>query len=120
MTPASGCFFLLLGALDGRFVVSRGLSLDKRDGALGTARQTIAEPVAEIVAHEPGFPTDDLDSPFMTCVGADAAAIAFPFVDLYYLANHAVPPVVSIGRMIRKSRYHICFNYNIYPRTEKS
>ena len=119
MMRANGRRFLPLVALDGRFVVCRSLALDERDGILRAARQAIAEPVAEIVAHEFGLPADNLDSPFMARVGANAAAVAFLFVDLYDRANHAVPFVVLIGCMIRKRRYHVCCNYNIHSRVEK-
>ena len=87
-------FLFAFAALNRRLVVSRCLALDKRDGASGTTWQTIAETVAEIIAHKPGLPVNDLNSSLVARFGANSAAVALLLVDLYDFANHVAPFVV--------------------------
>ena len=87
-------FLFALATLNGRFVVSRRLALDKRNGTLWATRQAIAETVAKIIAHKPGLPVNDLNSPLVARFGANSAAVALLLVDLYDFTNHAAPFVV--------------------------
>ena len=95
MMRANGRRFLPLVALDGRFVVCRSLALDERDGILRAARQAIAEPVAEIVAHELRLAVDNRDRPLMAGIGADTASGALVLIDFDNGSQHVYSPLSS-------------------------
>ena len=83
-----GRLLLCLLCLDRGFVIGGGFALHKRDCARRAGGQTVAEPVAIIVADQLRFAVYHGDRPFVTGVCASAATVAEFLVDLNDLAYH--------------------------------
>ena len=62
--------------------------LFKGDGTGGAARQTVAKAIAEILPHQFCLAVDDINGTFMAGGCAQAAAVAFFFVNMDDLPNH--------------------------------
>jgi hypothetical protein len=78
------------------FVIGSGLALHKSDGAAGTLADTVPEPVAVGIAHEPRLAVHDADRSLVAGVGAQAAPVTFALVDLddppHVLSHRSCPP----------------------------
>ena len=81
-------FFFLFVLLHRRLVVGRGFPLFKGDGSGGAARQTVAKAIAEILPHQLCFAVDDVNGSLVAGGCAQAAAVAFFFVNMDDLPNH--------------------------------
>ena len=82
--------FALVG-LHGRLVIRRRFALDKMDGIHRAGGQTVAEPVAVIVAQELGLAVHDADGALVAGRRARAAAVALFFVNVDDLTDHNIP-----------------------------
>ena len=98
-----------------RLVVGRGLPLLKGDGAGGTGRQAVAQPVAVMLPHQLCLAVHQVNGPLVAGVDAAAAAIALFLVDVNDLSDHVIPPVlfdnVSIPPPAAKIMLHLQQNY---------
>ena len=83
-----------LRRLHSRLIVGRGLPLLKGDGASGTGRQTVAQPVAVMLPHQLRLAVHQVDSALVAGVDTPAAAITFFLVDMNDLSDHVIPPVL--------------------------
>ena len=97
--------FCLHIGLHGGFVISGGFALDERDGAGRADRQAVAEAVAVVVAEQSGFAVHHADSALVAGVGAQAAAVAFFFVDFDNFANHSVFSLYILFLVLRWFRW---------------
>lgn len=89
----SGVYGLLLRGLrglDGGLVVGGGLALFKRDGPGVTGGQTVAQPVAVVLAHELGLAVYEVDRALVAGIHARAAAVALLFVNMNDLPDHKI------------------------------
>jgi len=81
-------FLLLFVFLHRRLVVGRGFPLFKGNGSGGTARQAVAKAIAEILSHQLCLAVDDINGSLVAGGCAQAAAVAFFFVNMDDLPNH--------------------------------
>ena len=70
-------------------VIGGGFPLLKADGPCGALGQAVAKAVAEVLPHQPGLAIHHVDGALMAGLGAKTAAIAFFFVYMNDLSNHA-------------------------------
>ena len=69
-------------------VVSGSFPLFKGDGTGGAARQAVAKAIAEILSYQLCLAVDDVDGSLVAGGCAQAAAVAFFFVNMDDLPNH--------------------------------
>ena len=81
-------FLFLFVLLHRCLVVGRGFPLLKGNGSGGAARQAVAKAIAEIFPHQLCFAVDDINGSLMAGGCAQAAAVAFFFVNMDDLPNH--------------------------------
>lgn len=97
------------------FVIGGRFTLNKRDGAHRTRRQAIAEAIAVILAGQLGHTIDDLDRSLMAGMRANAASVAFPFIDLDDFTDHrrSFRHVFQLFLIVDERTVAVCCNYNI-------
>ena len=81
-------FLFLFVLLHRCLVVGGGFPLFKGDGSSGAARQAVAKAIAEIFPHQLCLAVDDINGSLMAGGCAQAAAVAFFFVNMDDLPNH--------------------------------
>ena len=84
----SGRFSFFEMLLHGFGIVRRGFALFERYRVRRTGGETVAEPVAVILAEKHGFSVLHSDRTFVTGFGTESAAAAFVSVDFYYSSFH--------------------------------
>ena len=90
----SGRFSFFEMLFHGFGIVRRGFALFERYRIRRTGGETVAEPVAVILAEKHGFSVLHSDRAFVTGFGAESAAAAFVSVDFYYSSFHDFFPSI--------------------------
>ena len=84
------------------FVIGDGFAFSEGDGSGGAGGQTVAQTVAEVVAHKARLAVYDGDGALVAGIGAGAAAVAFILIDMNYLSLHDKLLFLSGRKKIRR------------------